>query len=91
MPKNKRYQVTLDDLKSRASVSVEQAAYLLGISRQAAYNAVERGDIEAIKVGKRLVVLARPLFLNLVGSALEPDDGNTTTDDLIESLAVVHS
>ena len=68
MSKSKRYQVRIDDLQKKATVSVEQAAYLIGISRQAAYNAVERGEIEAIKYGRRVLVLAKPLYQQLIGS-----------------------
>ena len=91
MSKNKRYQVTLDDLKSRASISVEQASYLLGISRQAAYNAVGRGDIESMRVGKRFVVLARPLFLKLIGSASDSEAMFDAADDSEVSSAVSDS
>ncbi len=91
MPKNKRYQVTLDDLKTRASISIEQASYLLGISRQGAYNAVGRGDIESIRVGKRFVVLARPLFLKLIGSASDSEAMFDTAEDSEVSSAVSDS
>lgn len=74
MPKNQQYQVSLDDLPSRSTISVEQAAFLLGISRQGAYNAVDNGEIEAIRVGRRVRVLARPLYLRLAGGVLVGSD-----------------
>jgi excisionase family DNA binding protein len=38
------------------TISVTDAANLLGISRASAYNAVRTGDIPSIKVGKRVTV-----------------------------------
>lgn len=67
MSKNMRYQVNLDDLPSLVTVSVEQAASLIGISRQSAYTAVDNGELEVIRVGRRVRVLARPLYARLVG------------------------
>jgi excisionase family DNA binding protein len=36
--------------------TVEEAARLLGIGRTAAYDAVKRGDIPTIRIGRRLLV-----------------------------------
>ncbi len=38
------------------TVTVEQAAKLLGISRNSAYEAVRQGQIPSIRIGKRLVI-----------------------------------
>jgi excisionase family DNA binding protein len=40
----------------RRTISVPEAADLLGISRNLAYDAVKLGQIPAIKIGKRLLV-----------------------------------
>ena len=40
----------------RQTCSVEEAAKALGIGRGSAYEAVRRGEIPAIRLGKRLVV-----------------------------------
>ncbi|MGE5618090.1 MAG: helix-turn-helix domain-containing protein [Sphingomonadaceae bacterium] len=40
----------------RKTVTVEEAARALGISRNGAYNAARRGEIPAIRIGKRFVV-----------------------------------
>jgi len=40
----------------RQTLTVGEAAKLLGIGRGTAYEAVSRGDIPAIRVGRRLVV-----------------------------------
>lgn len=38
------------------TMTVPEAAEILGISRNAGYEAAARGDIPAIRIGKRLVV-----------------------------------
>jgi excisionase family DNA binding protein len=40
----------------RKTLTVEEAARALGISRNGAYNAARRGDLPAIRIGKRFVV-----------------------------------
>jgi excisionase family DNA binding protein len=52
----------LDDIKDcinttePRTVSVEEAGRLLGVSRMAAYQAVWRGQIPSIRIGRRLLV-----------------------------------
>lgn len=53
----------------RATCTVIEAAKRLGIGRNQAYAAVERGDIPTIKIGKRILVLAKPLDRILNGEA----------------------
>jgi excisionase family DNA binding protein len=40
----------------KLTVTVEEAARLLGIGRNSAYEAVRRGEIPAIRLGKRFLV-----------------------------------
>ena len=40
----------------RQTLTVEEAARVLGIGRNSAYEAVRRGEIPAIRIGKRFVV-----------------------------------
>lgn len=40
----------------RMTVTVEQAAHLLGISRASAYGAASSGELPVIRIGKRLLV-----------------------------------
>ena len=46
---------------SRPSCSVTQFAEMFGLSRNAAYEAVERGDVQAVRIGKRIIVPTAPL------------------------------
>jgi excisionase family DNA binding protein len=45
----------------RATITVLEAAKLLGIGRNQAYEAVARNEIPNIRIGKRRLVLVAPL------------------------------
>jgi excisionase family DNA binding protein len=53
-------------METRRTVDVQELAVELGISRNAAYEAVKRGDIPSIRVGRRVLIpadwLERKLF-----------------------------
>ena len=40
----------------RSTMTVEEAAAVLGISRTTAYECVRRGELRAVRLGRRLVV-----------------------------------
>ncbi len=40
----------------RQTLTVEEAAQVLGISRSTAYEAVRRGDLPSIRIGRRYVI-----------------------------------
>jgi excisionase family DNA binding protein len=45
-----------DELSGRATITVSEAAKLLGIGRTAAYEAARRGELPTRRLGRRLVV-----------------------------------
>lgn len=47
---------TIPDPTAEPTIKVERAAQILGIARNSAYAAVERGEIPSIRIGKRLVI-----------------------------------
>ena len=47
------------------TLSAQEAAELLGVSRWAVYDAVRRGEIEAVRVGSRIRVATLPLLRRL--------------------------
>jgi excisionase family DNA binding protein len=51
--------------RSRLTLTVEQAAELLGISRGSAYQAVKTGEIPSLHIGGRILV-PRALLLELL-------------------------
>jgi len=59
----------IDELLKFPTTSVVNAGIVLGLSRNVAYEAVKRGDIEVLNYGKRIVVLTAPLRRKLLGSA----------------------
>jgi excisionase family DNA binding protein len=59
--------LTLDDLNSVVTISVEEASHLLGISRTATYEAINRNEIATVRYGRRVRVLAEPLHKVLSG------------------------
>ena len=42
--------------ESRLTMTVEEAAILIGISRNSAYEAVKSGELPVVKIGRRLLV-----------------------------------
>jgi hypothetical protein len=55
--------VTTAELRERLTVTVPEAAEILGVDADAAYRAVQRGEfpVQVLRVGRRLVVPAAPL------------------------------
>jgi excisionase family DNA binding protein len=51
-----RTKFQLDQLSGRATITVTEAAKLLGIGRTAAYEAARRGELPTRRLGHRLVV-----------------------------------
>lgn len=43
-------------LPERRTLTVEEAAVVLGISRTSAYEGIRRGEIPSVRVGRRLLV-----------------------------------
>jgi len=54
-------------LPERHTFSVDEAAEILGISRWSAYEAIKKGELAAIKIGRRRVVPRRILEKMLGG------------------------
>ncbi len=54
----------------RQTLTIPEAAKVLGIGRNQAYEAAKRGDIVTIKIGKRLLVPTAALERQLNGGEL---------------------
>lgn len=52
---------------NRLTVTVEEAAEVLGISRGLAYDLVRRGEVPSVRLGRRLLVPIRPLMAMING------------------------
>ena len=62
--------MSLDSLRGRATVTVEEAARCLGISRSSGYAAVKRGELPALTLGRRRLVPV-PQLLRLLGDEVQ--------------------
>lgn len=58
---------------NRLTLNIEEAAAILGISRNGGYEAVKRGEIPVIEIGKRKLVTVAWLEAKL-GRALPTDE-----------------
>jgi hypothetical protein len=53
------------EILGNPTCTVDQYRELVPLSRNSAYKAIERGEVEAIRVGKRIHVLTAPLRAKL--------------------------
>lgn len=53
------------------TMSVSEAARMLGVSRNTAYGAARRGEIPCLRIGGRLLVLSDPLGRLLHGEKID--------------------
>lgn len=68
---------TWEVVMDRWTVTVEEAAQMLGISRSSAYECVHRGELRALRLGWRLVV-PRAALEELLGA---PPAAESVSDD----------
>jgi len=61
----------LDEIESRLTLSVEEAASLLGMGRSAAYEASRRGELPSRRLGRRVIVPV-PALLTWLGIESQP-------------------
>ena len=60
-------RITINDLRERTTLSIPEAAQVLGISRPQAYKLAKTGQLPSVSVGSRVVVSA-PLLLALIST-----------------------
>jgi len=66
------------------TLTVREAAKLLGISRNTAYEAIARGEIPSVRLGKRLIV-PRHQLMQLLGEP-DPSQVSAQLDAIRENL-----
>ncbi len=64
--------IDVESIARRATITVDEAALLLGIGRSAAYEAARRGQLPTRRLGRRLFVPV-PAFLEWLGLSPPPD------------------
>lgn len=62
------------ELLSRPTCSAKQFAEMFGISLNAVYDAVDRGEVKATRIGKRIVIPTAPLRDMLLLDGSKPVD-----------------
>ena len=72
----------------KKTMTITEAAKVLGIGRNNAYAAARNGDIPTIKIGKRILVLTAPLKKMLGEAAQMSDARSMRRDHLRHSQAV---
>ncbi len=50
-----------EELLSKTTLTIEEMSLTLGIGRNSAYEAVKRGDIPSIRIGRRILVPTKAL------------------------------
>lgn len=69
-----RATLTLDDLSNggRSVLTIEETAEALNLKRTATYEAVRRGQLPSLRLGRRLFVPVPALMRLLNGESIEP-------------------
>lgn len=67
-PVIRRGPVTVEYLRVHPTVSAEQAALLIGVSRAYAYELIRTGQLDAISLGEKRVRVKSASLLRLLGT-----------------------
>jgi excisionase family DNA binding protein len=67
-----------DDWRSHATLSVDETASVLGISRNTVYAAIRAGDVPSIRVGRRFLV-PTALLAELLGLSSDRSPASSDT------------
>ena len=65
----------------RLTVTVEEAAVMMGISRRTAYGCASRSEIPTVRLGRRVVVPAAALMAMLAGEEQPPGRSKDARDE----------
>lgn len=60
--------LTIEDVRHRATLTVEQYARFMGVSRTTAYLAANDGTVTTVRVGRRILIPV-PALLRSLGDA----------------------
>lgn len=66
-PAIRRGPVNVDYLRAHPTVSAEQAALLLGISKAYSYELIRKGELDAITLGEKRVRVKSASLLRMLG------------------------
>jgi excisionase family DNA binding protein len=63
--------MTAESKLERATLTIEEAAVVLGIGRSAAYAAAQSGELPTVRIGRRLLV-PKPALDQMLSSGAAP-------------------
>jgi len=81
--------ISLEDIKAETTddcqtLTIQEAAKILGIGKSMAYKAAKAGDIPTVRIGKRLLV-SRPALEHMLHIA-KPDDTLKYVIDILQNI-----
>jgi excisionase family DNA binding protein len=78
--------LTVEQLRERYTITPEEAGRVVGIGRTAAYDALRRGELPSLRIGRRLLV-PTALLLRLLGHDERPAVEDGPGDDVETPLS----
>jgi excisionase family DNA binding protein len=58
-------RLTVDELRSRPTITVQEYAALVGVSKDTVYEAAARGELRVLRIGKRILLPTAPILVDL--------------------------
>ena len=63
--------LTVDDLRRRPTITVQEYARFVGVSKDTVYEAAARGELRCLKLGARILLPTAPILAELGYSVSE--------------------
>jgi excisionase family DNA binding protein len=57
--------LTVADLRRRPTITVQEYAALVGVSKDTVYEAAARGELRVLRIGKRILLPTAPILVEL--------------------------
>ena len=57
--------LTVDDLRQRPTITVQEYAAFIGVSKDTVYEAAARGELAVVRLGRRVLIPTAPVLLSL--------------------------
>ncbi len=57
--------LTVADLRHRPTITVQEYAALVGVSKDTVYEAAARGELRVLRIGKRILLPTAPILVEL--------------------------
>jgi excisionase family DNA binding protein len=58
-------RLTVDELRSRPTITVQEYAALVGVSKDTVYEAAARGELRVLRIGKRILLPTALILVDL--------------------------